>query len=107
MNSRNSTGLVGYRTPTPSAHNPARLLRGHAKMSPGQAAITRAQLVEMNDGNAEPQWEDVEQRLNRRERRVVEGEARAHKKALARKAALKKQRADQRAKKNARALVEL
>lgn len=111
MNAKNPRGLVGYRTPTPSAHNPMRLLKAErgtvGEMSKGQALVARAQLCEMQDGNKDPQWSDIEQRLNRHERRVVASEAREHKRQLARRDARKKQRADKRAKKFARGLVEL
>ena len=98
MNVKNPNGLVCYRTPTSISNNPARLLSTHSKMSKGQAAIVRAQLCEMNDGNKEPQWEDIQERLNRNERRTVESEARAHRKELARRDARRKIRADKRAK---------
>lgn len=76
-------------------------------ISKGQAIIARAQIAEMQDGNADPQIEDVHNRLNRHERRVVESEARSHRKLLDRRDARKKIRADKRAKKMNRALVEL
>jgi hypothetical protein len=103
VNARNPTGPVGYRTLTPTASNPARLLNLHAKLLRGQAAIVRGQLLEMKDGNTEPQLEDVLERLNRHERRTVASESRAHKKALAKRDARRKARADKR---HAKGLVE-
>lgn len=72
-------------------------------MTKGQAIIARAQLAEGIDAPVE----DIMERLNRAERRVIASEARAHKKALARRDARKKQRADRKAKKFAKGLVEL
>jgi hypothetical protein len=111
MNAKNPNGAVGYRTPTPTSNNPTRLLKAErgltGELSPGQAIITRARLAEMADGNTEPTWEDISERLNRKERRTLTAEAKEHKRALARRDALRKQRADQKAKKFARALVEV
>jgi hypothetical protein len=58
----------------------------------------------MADDNTEPSFEDVHNRLNRHERRVIASESRAHRKQLAKRDARRKQRADKRARK---ALVEL
>lgn len=66
----------------------------------GQLALLRAEQAELSDGNEEPQYEDIHNRLNRHERRVVASEARAHKRKLVKKAALKLKR-------SRRALVEL
>jgi hypothetical protein len=111
MNAKHPNGAVGYRTPTPSANNPTRLLKAerglHGELSPGQAIMTRARLAEMAEGNAEPSWEDISERLNRKERRTLASEAKEHRRALARRDARKQQRADQKAKKFAKALVEV
>ena len=111
MNSKNPNGPVGYRTPTPTSNNPTRLLKAErgltGELSKGQAIMTRARLAEMADGNAEPSWEDISERLNRKERRILTSEAKEHRRALARRDALRKQRADKKAKKFAKALVEL
>lgn len=61
--------------------------------SRGALAILRATQAELAEGNEAPQLEDVHNRLNRHERRVVASEARAHKKQLAKRAALKAKRA--------------
>jgi hypothetical protein len=107
VNAKNPNGAVGYRTPTPTSNNPARLLQTTPKLTTGHAAMVRAQLTEMAEGNKEPTWEDVEARLNRKERRAVAAEAKEHRRALARRDARRKQRADKKAKKFARALVEV
>ena len=73
-------------------------------ISKGQAIIARAQIAE---GDVAAPFEDVYERLNRAERRVIASEARAHKKALARRDAVRKQRADKKAKKFAKGLVGL
>lgn len=65
-------------------------------VSKGQAIIARHQLAEMREGNEDPQLEDVHNRLNRHERRVIDSEARAHRKALAKRDARRKLRADKR-----------
>jgi hypothetical protein len=107
MNAKNPRGLVGYRTPTPTSNNPARLLQLTPKLTTGHAAMVRAQLAEMAEGNENPTWEDVSERLNRKERRAVAAEAKEHKRALERRDARRKVRADKKAKKFAKALVEL
>lgn len=99
MNAKNPIGPIAYRTPTSISNNPTRLLAVHNKMSKGQAAVVRAQLCEMNNGNKEPEWEDIRERLNRNERRTVDAESRAHKKELDRRDARRKIRADKRARK--------
>jgi hypothetical protein len=73
-------------------------------LSKGQAIIARHQLAELANGNTEPSLEDVHNRLNRHERRVVASEAREHRKQLAKRDARRALRAE---KKNARALGEL
>ena len=107
MNRKNPNGLVGYRTPTePPTGNVTRFLRPQRGTVPeptkGQAIIARAQLADPT-----AQFEDLYENLNRSERRVLASEARAHKKALARRDAVRKQRADKKAKKFARGLVEI
>lgn len=107
MNRKNPNGLIGYRTPTePPTGNVTRLLKPQRGTVPeptkGQAIIARAKLAD-----PEAQFEDLYENLNRSERRVLASEARAHKKALARRDAVRKLRADKKAKKFARGLVEL
>ena len=99
--------LKGYRTPTePPTGNVTRLLRPQRGTVPeptkGQAIIAKAQLADTTAS-----FEDVYESLNRSERRVLASEARAHKKAMARRDAVRKKRADKKAKKFARGLMEL
>lgn len=68
----------------------------------GQAIIARAKLAD-----PEGEFEDIYNSLNRAERRVIASESRAHKKMLARRDAVRKLRADKKAKKFAKGLVEL
>jgi hypothetical protein len=60
-------------------------------MSKGQAIIARAQLA---SGDLETPAEDVMERLNRHERRVVQSEAKQHRRELEKRAARKKMRAE-------------
>jgi hypothetical protein len=95
-------GVSGYKTPTPTSHNPARLLRPQrgtvAEASKGQAMIARAQ----QSAGVDAEFEDLA--LSRHERRVIMSEAREHARLRAKRAAVKAKRAS---KKAAKGLVEL